>query len=74
MEAVTRSELYSAQLMNATKRKSLALEVITSKSPLTKIAEIHQVSHKFLYGQKNKAISAIDDAFLSTEQENEVLF
>jgi len=74
MEAVTRSELYSAQLMNATKRKSLALEVITSKSPLTKIAEIHQVSHKFLYGQKNKAISAIDDAFLSTEQENEVLY
>ncbi len=75
MEAVVKqSQFYPAQLINATKRKSLAMEVIVGKSSIIKIAETNKVSRKFLYDQKDKAIIAIDDAFSSAEHDDEVLY
>ena len=55
-------------------RKSLAIEVLSKTEPITHLAIQHQVSRKFLYQQGQKAGEAIDVAFSSSSNEQEVLF
>ena len=55
-------------------RKSLAIEVLSKTEPVSHLAIQHQVSRKFLYQQGQKAGEAIDAAFSSPSNEQEVLF
>jgi len=44
-------------------RKDLFLEALRRTEPLTRLAERHQVSRKFVYQQMEKATAALDQAF-----------
>lgn len=75
MEAKIQSHrLYPAQEIPAEKRKQLALRIIRNEKPVSQLANEQQVSRKFLYNQKSKAISGIDRAFENQERDNKVLF
>ena len=52
-----------AQQMSNQQRKDIALQVIRKKATVTDIAKNHGVSRKFVGQQKDKTISAIDQAF-----------
>jgi hypothetical protein len=68
-------EICIAKSLNNGKRKEIALKSLSGKEKITEIAKEEQVSRKFIYQQKDKAISGIDNAF--SEQMNsdeEVLF
>ena len=67
-------EICIAKSLDNDKRKEIALKSLSGKETITDLAKEEQVSRKFIYQQKGKAISAIDNAF-SEEKENEkVLF
>ncbi len=56
------------------KRKELALNVLTRREPVTKLAQTHQVSRKFLYQQADKADTALEAAFAEHTHDQKVLF
>ncbi len=56
------------------KRKQLAIEVLSKAEPVTHMAAREQVSRKFIYQQKQKAESALEQAFAPTPEDSEVLF
>jgi len=75
MEAVNQSHsLYPAQRISSEQRKKLALKLIQNEKPVNQLADEQKVSRKFLYEQKSKAISAIDQAFNQKGQNDKVLF
>jgi hypothetical protein len=55
-------------------RKNLALETLAEKAPISNISDREKVSRKFLYKQKQKAETALDQAFSPTQKEADVLF
>ncbi len=55
-------------------RKQLALKIIRDEKPVSQLADEQKVSRNFLYKQKSKAISAIDQAFEQKGKESKVLF
>jgi hypothetical protein len=61
--------------MNCSERRNLSLRAIRRTEPVTRLAQQHQVSRKFVYQQLGKAASAIDRAFEPDEQKDQkVLF
>ena len=58
------------QIYNSTQRReeprNVALNVISKKTCVTDIAKQYDVSRQFIYRQKDRAISAVDDAFDET--------
>jgi hypothetical protein len=52
-----------AHSMNVNQKKLLALQVIRQQKTITDISTQNKVSRKFIYAQKEKAVSAINDAF-----------
>jgi len=50
-----------ARQMNASQRKAIALQAINNN--LTQVASVNQVSRNFVYGQKDKALLGIEQAF-----------
>ncbi len=62
-----------AQYLDSEKRKDLAIELIQQKQTVTAIAENYDVSRKFSYSQKEKALAAINDEFRKVP-DNKVLF
>ena len=64
----------AAQQLNPAAKKTLALEVIKRESSVTELSKTHEVSRKFLYGQANKAMAALDEAFEKEAQAPKVLF
>ena len=67
-------EIYIAKSLSNEKRKELALKSLSSKEKITEIAKEEQVSRKFIYQQKEKAISAIEEIFSDKRDVEEVLF
>jgi DNA-binding phage protein len=59
MKAATLTQSYPAHQLAPKQRQALALKVIQNKEPLSAIARQSQVSRKFLYVQKNKAVTAV---------------
>src|SRR5271166_3628260 len=55
-------------------RQSLAIQALARSTTISDLATRHGVSRKFIYQQTDKARTALDDAFLSVEPEDEVLF
>ena len=75
MEAAIHSHrLYPAQEITAEQRKQLALKIIRNEKPVSQLANEQKVSRKFLYEQKLKAISGIEQAFNNKERDEKVLF
>ncbi len=65
----------SAVQMDCSKRRNLSVQAIRRTEPVTRLAQQHQVSRKFVYQQLAKATVAIDQAFEPAEPKNEkVLF
>ena len=54
---------HSAKQMTNQQKKNIALQVISNKTTVTEIAVRGNVSCKFVYLQKNKMTTAIDQAF-----------
>lgn len=73
MEAATYSYCPAKQITND-QRKALAYNALVKKQPISQIANCSDVSRKFIYVQKSKAVKAIDDAFNKPKQESKVLF
>jgi len=55
-------------------RKNLALETLAEKTPISNISDREKVSRKFLYKQKQKAETALDQAFSPDNEASDVLF
>ena len=61
--------------MSDSQKEIVALNVLSKKTPVTDIAKQYDVSRQFIYRQKDKVISAVDDAFDETSDDNEkILF
>src|SRR5208337_4648075 len=54
--------------------QSLAIQALARSTTISDLATRHGVSREFIYQQTDKARTALDDAFLSVEREDEVLF
>jgi hypothetical protein len=52
-----------ASELDPSQRQRLALDALTGSAPISRIAEQHQVSRKFIYHQAHKAQQALDHAF-----------
>jgi hypothetical protein len=52
-----------AKALTPAQRQQLALDALTDSTPLSQLAQQHQVSRKFVYHQAHKAQQALDDAF-----------
>jgi hypothetical protein len=64
-----------AARMAPVQRRDLFLEALRRTKPLTRLAERHRVSRKFVYQQMEKATAAIDQAFQAPPaSEHKVLF
>jgi hypothetical protein len=75
MNIATQLKSYNSKQIDANKRKQLALSAITKSQPLTEIAEENNVSRKFIYQQRGKAIEAVNNAFAPVEKtEEKILF
>jgi hypothetical protein len=55
-------------------RQELAVKVLATQEPITRIAQQEKVSRKFVYQQKAIAEAALNNAFEKKEQEKEVLY
>ena len=64
-----------AATLPSTERQHLAIRVLARTEPVTKLAQEYQVSRKFAYQQKQKAVEALERAYASPSTEtSEVLF
>jgi hypothetical protein len=65
----------SAARMDCSERRDLSARAIRRTESVTRLAQQHQVSRKFVYRQLAKAIAAVDQAFEPAEPEDrKVLF
>ena len=55
-------------------RKDLAIRALARSATISDLSARHGVSRKFVYQQARKAGAALDDVFLSSALEDEVLF
>ncbi len=55
----------TARTLSGQQRAELAIETIKHNRPITELSAQHNVSRNFLYDQKDKALSAINDKFIS---------
>jgi hypothetical protein len=64
----------AAALLAETDRRDLAIEALARSATISDLSARHGVSRKFISQQTGKARSALDDAFLSTAPDDEVVF
>ena len=65
----------TASRLGPEERKNLSLQVLAQTESVSRLAQNHGVSRKFLYQQAAKASEAIDEAFTApTDDDDEVLF
>jgi len=65
----------SASQMDCSQRRNLSVQAIRRTESVTRLAQQHQVSRKFVYQQVAKATAAIDQAFeLGEPKDQKVLF
>ncbi len=66
---------WGAAHMGPLQRRGLFLEALRRTEPVTRLAERHRVSRKFVYQQMEKATTAIDQAFTPPPSESDkILF
>lgn len=64
----------NAKAFSSTEKRDLALKAILNQQPITELAKNSGVSRKFIYSQKDKAIEALDSAFIVSDKDNDVLY
>jgi RecA/RadA recombinase len=65
----------AAHALDGEHRQQLAVQVLARTEPVTKLAERHGVSRKFVYHQADKGAQALEQAFQSPRpNDEEVLF
>src|SRR4051795_11440035 len=64
----------AAALLAETDRRDLAIEALARSATISDLSARHGVSRKFISQQTGKARTALDDAFLSTAPDDEVVF
>ena len=64
----------AAKALDPRQRQELAVSALSGQQSVSKLAEQHQVSRKFVYAQSAKASEALDEAFCQTVPDNKVLF
>jgi hypothetical protein len=62
------------QSLNAPKRQEIAIQAIGGNCPISHVAKRYGVSRKFVYQQKDKALSGISQAFTTPDQDDDILF
>jgi hypothetical protein len=73
--AVVQQTQCAAKTMGAQQRQDLAVQALAGNQPISKLAEQHDVSRKFIYQQAGKAQEALDDVFdKSAADDDKVLF
>src|SRR6201995_1337220 len=55
-------------------RKDLAVQALARSATISDLSSRHGVSRRFVYQQADKARRALDDAFISADADDEVLF
>ena len=65
---------YPAKSMSNADKKSLAIKAMTGEQTISAIANDHQVSHKFVSEQKQKILTAVNEAFDKTADDDKVLY
>ena len=55
-------------------RKDIGIQALSGRTPISHLAEQHQVSRKFVYQQSDKAQQALDDWFSPSQGDDDVLF
>ena len=55
-------------------RKDIGIQVLSRSQPISHIAATHQVSRKFVYQQGDKAQQALDESFVPSQGDDDVLF
>ena len=73
MEAATITHLHPAHQLDSLRRQDLALKIIKNEEPVSDIARTNNVSRKFLYQQKDKAIAGIHSKFNQSD-DSDVIF
>jgi hypothetical protein len=64
-----------AMVMGPEQRRGLALQALAGSETISRLAQEHEVSRKFIYQQAAKAEEALDDAFSSAQRsDDQVLF
>lgn len=63
-----------AKQVNQVTRQRIALSALSGKESISSLARHHDTSRKFIYAQKDKASSALEDAFSENEKDADVLF
>ena len=63
-----------AQQLAPPQRQRLAVDALAGSQPITRLAEEHDVSRKFVYQQADKAQQALDQAFVPRRADQRVLF
>jgi len=63
-----------ASRLGPAERKKLSLQVLAQAEPVSRLAQSHGVSRKFLYQQAAKASDALDETFTPPVDDDKVLF
>jgi len=64
----------TASCLGPLDRKNLSLQVLARTEPVSYLAQNYKVSRKFLYQQAAKASDALDELFMPSADEDDVLF
>ena len=64
----------AAALLVESDRRDMAIQALARLTTISDLSVRHGVSRKFIYQQTDKARTALDDAFLPTAPDDEVLF
>ena len=74
MKTMSTPKLYPANTLSATEKKSLGLQALQSQVTVSSLSKQNNVSRKFINAQKNKIVSAVDNAFDTPINNEPVLF
>ena len=64
----------AAKALDSGQRQELAVSALSGQQSVSKLAEQHQVSRKFVYTQSAKANQTLDEAFCHTATDNELRY
>lgn len=70
---MTTTTFPAGKLLSA-QRIELAIQALAGAANVSHLAAENEVSRKFIYRQKTKARDALEDAFLQTAGDDDVLF
>ena len=63
-----------AASLSSTTRKEIGIEAFARTTPISHLANQHQVSRKFVYQQGEKAQQALDESFTPSQGDDDILF